>query len=193
MEIGENAYPGDDSEYNEVFLHLGQAYAILQQYPSAEEMFQRFLASEQRTTSPGALVRAVVGAELGRVYTDQHKYAAAEPLFLQSLKVVECERDKVPLSYALVQGYLGDYYMERSKWQDAEVQYRSALTMRIAVLGENAPDVAATLIGLSKALRKLHRKKEADAYMAQASSIIAFQKNPAYTKETIDVRTFRQK
>jgi uncharacterized protein HemY len=139
------------------------------------------------------VVRAVVSAELARVYTDQQKYAVAEPLFLESLQAVECERDKVPLSYALVQGYLGDYYMERSKWQDAEVQYRSALKMRLAALGDNAPDVAASMIALSKALRKLHRKKEAEQYMAQVSSILAFQKNPAYRNQTIDVRAFRQK
>ena len=193
IEIGEKAYPGQERNYDEVFLHLGQVYAITHDYGSAEAMFQRFLAIDKQAIGPSAAIRAVATAEIARIYTDEHKYGNAELLFSQSLQMMESERNKVPLSYSLIQSYLGDYYMERSRWRDAEKQYRNALQMRIAMLGEHASDVAASMVSLSKALRKLHRKKEANQYLAQASSIAAVQQNPVYRAETIDVRAFREK
>ncbi len=176
--IGDKVYAGEESKYGEVFLHLGQLYAILRDNQSAENMFQRVLAMHEQTTRPNASVRAVVIAELARIDTDQHKYGDAEGLFNRSIQLLESERDKVPLSYSLVRSYFGDYYMDRSRWRDAEAQYRSALTMRTAMLGENAVDVATSMFSLSKALRKLHRKKEADQYLAQAVAIAASQKSP---------------
>lgn len=193
LAIGDKVYAGEESKYGEVFLHLGQLYAVLRDNQSAENMFQRVLAMHEQTTQSNASVRAVVIAELARIDTDRHKYGDAERLFSKSIQLLESERDKVPLSYSLVRSYFGDYYMDRSRWQDAETQYRSALTMRTAMLGENAADVAASMFSLSKALRKLHRKKEADQYLAQAVAIAASQKRPFYEKDTIDVRAFRQK
>lgn len=193
LEIGEKSYIGQEGKYDEVFLHIGQLYSILHEYQSAENMFQRFLAVEKQMIRTNMSVRAVVTAELARIYTDEHKYADAESLFSKSIQLLDSERDKVPLSYSLVQSYFGDYYMERSKWRDAEAQYRSALKMRTAMLGDNATDVATSMFSLSKALRKLHRKKEADQYMAQAVAIAASQKIGLYRADTIDVRAFRQK
>jgi len=60
-----------------------------------------------------------------------------------------------------------------------------------AMLVEDAPDVAASMLALSKTLGKLHRKKEAEQYRAQALSIVASRKNPAYSGDTIDIRAFR--
>jgi len=83
--------------------------------------------------------------------------------------------------------------MERSRWKDAEAQYRGALKLRTTMLGENSTDVATSMFSLSKALRKLHRKKEADQYFAQAVAIVASQKNPSYKMDTVDVRSFHPK
>ncbi len=193
VDIGESAYIGQEGKFDEVFLHLGQLYGILRDYGSAENMFQRFLAVDKQMVRTDASVRAVVTAELARIYTDQHKFADAESLFNKSMALLQSERDKVPLSYSLVQSYLGDYYMERSRWRDAEEQYRSALKLRTAMLGQNATDVATSMFSLSKALGKLHRKKEAEQYLAQALSIVASQKNGFSPDATVDIRAFREK
>jgi tetratricopeptide (TPR) repeat protein len=193
LEIGKEAYPGDEGKYGEVLLHLGQSYAVVGDDQPAKNMLQRFLATDNETAGPDGAVRAVATAELARIFTDQHKYTDAEPLFLQSIHILEGQPGQVPLSDALVHSYFGDYYMERSRWKDAEAQYRTALGLRSAMLGDNAPDVAASMFALSKALRKLHRKQEAKQYLARASAIMAFQKNPLYTGDTIDVRAFRGK
>jgi uncharacterized protein HemY len=113
-------------------------------------------------------------------------------LFSKSVQMIESERDKVPIAYSLIRSYLGDYYMARSKWSEAETQYRAALQLRQAMLGDNAPDVAASMLSLSKALAKLHKKKDAERYQSRASSIMASQKNPVYSRDTVDIRAFRQ-
>jgi tetratricopeptide (TPR) repeat protein len=192
LQIGGKAYPHDDSRYDEVFLHLGQAYSVVQDYRPAEEMFRRFLAIDRPRAGADAAIRAVATAELARIYMEQRRFVDAEPLFSKSVQMIESERNHVPVAYSLIRSYFGDYYMARSKWSEAETQYRSALKLREAMLGEDAPDVAASMLSLSKALGKLHRKKEAEQYQAQAASIVASQKNPAYRGDTVDVRAFRQ-
>ena len=48
LQIGETAYPHDDSKYEEVFLHLGQLYSIVEDFKSAEKMFDVFSRSKSR-------------------------------------------------------------------------------------------------------------------------------------------------
>ena len=192
LQIGKKAYPGDGFEYEEVFLHLGQAYATVGDERSAEEMFRSFLAIQKPVGTP-SVTEAVVRAELGKTYTNLQNFKQAEPLLLESVRMIEGIPGKVPLAHALILSYFGDYNMARAQWTDAEVQYRKALKMREDMLGESAPDVAASMLSLSKALRKLHRKQEAEQLLERASCIMVLQKNPVYTGGTIDVRALGQK
>jgi hypothetical protein len=76
-------------------------------------------------------------------------------------------------------------------WASADTEYEQALTMRENALGEH-PLVASTMVSRSQALRKLKRKKEANAYVARAQQIMSLANNAAFTNEnTIDVRSFR--
>lgn len=193
LQIGKEAYPGGGFQYEEVFLHLGQAYAAVGDEKSAEDMFRSFLAIKKPATEMQTVTEAVVKAELGKTYTSLQNFKEAEPLLLESVRMVEAMPGKVPLAQALILSYLGDYYMARSQWSDAEVQYRKALKMREEMQGETSPDVAASMVSLSKALRKLHRKQEAEQLMERASCIMVLQKNPAFTGNTIDVRSLGQK
>jgi uncharacterized protein HemY len=156
-------------------------------------MFRRLLAIEKPMAGADAAIRAVVTAEVARMYMERHRYGDAEPLFSKCFQMIESERTNVPVAYSLIQSYFGDYYMARSKWPEVEAQYRSALKLRQAKFGDDAPDVAASMLALSKALGKLHRKREAEQYRAQAMSIVASRKNPAYSGDTIDIRAFRQR
>ena len=126
-------------------------------------------------------------------YTNLQKFQEAEPLLVESIRMVESRPDKVPLAHALILSYFGDYYMARSQWPEAEIQYRKALKMREDMLGESAPDVASAMVSLSKALRKLHRKQEAEQLLERASCIMVLQKNPLYTGRSVDVRALAPK
>ena len=192
LQIGKKAYAGDGLQYEEVFLHLGQAYATAGDERSAEEMFRSFLAIQKPIGTPG-VTEAVVRAELGKTYTNLQNLKQAEPLLLESVRMIEATPGKVPLAHALILSYLGDYYMARGQWSDAEVQYRKALKMREDMLSESSPDVAASMVSLSKALRKLHRRPEAEQLLERASCIMVLQKNPVYTGGVVDVRALGQK
>ena len=81
--------------------------------------------------------------------------------------------------------------MLKSQWLAAEAEYQQAATMRENALGEH-PLVASSLFSLSKVLRKLKRKKEANQYVARAEQIMAMPGNAAFaSNNTIDVRAFR--
>jgi tetratricopeptide (TPR) repeat protein len=193
LRIGEKTYAGDSFQYQELFLHLGQAYTMTGDEKSAETMFRRFLAIRRPQVGLSVVTEAVVRAELARTYTNLQRFKEAEPLLLESVRVVESTPNKMPVAFALILSYFGDYYMARGRWAEAEVPYRKALKMREDTLGENAPDVAASMLSLSKALRKLHNKQEAEQLVERASCIMALQKDPLYTGHTIDVRALRQK
>jgi hypothetical protein len=63
--------------------------------------------------------------------------------------------------------------------------------MREHTLGEH-PLVASSLMLLSRAVRKLKRKKEANLYATRAEQIMSLPKNALYTEDnTVDVRSFR--
>ena len=192
LRIGEKAYPGDGFPYEEIFLHLGQAYATAGDEKSAEEAFRKFLAIH-RPDGMTTVTEAVVRAELAATYTHLRDFKQAEPLLLESVHMIQATPGEVPMAHALILSYFGDYYMARSQWSDAEIQYRKALAMREQMLGETAPDVAASMVSLSKALQKLHRKQEAEQLMERASCIMVLQKNPVYTGATIDIHSLERK
>ena len=192
LQIGEKVYPHNEDKYDEVLLHFGQLQSIIGEYKSAEDMLQRFLAVKKPLAGSDVAIRAVATAELARMYAQQHKYNDAEPLFSKSVQMIDSEPRQVPIANSLIRTYFGDYYMARSKWTEAEAQYRAALQLRQAMLGENAPDVALSMFALSKALTKLHKKDEAKEYQSRAASIIAAQKNAFFSADTIDVRALGQ-
>ena len=193
LRIGQRAYPGDAFPYEEIFLHLGQTYATAGDEKSAEEMFRRLLEIHKPAGGMTTVAEAVVRAELAATYTHLRDFKQAEPLLLESVRMIQSTPGDVPLAHALILSYFGDYYMARSQWADAEIQYRKALAMREQMLGETAPDVAASMVSLSKALQKLHRKQEAEQLLERASCIMVLQKNPVYTGGTVDIRSLNAK
>jgi hypothetical protein len=69
------------------------------------------------------------------------------------------------------------------------LQYREALNLQQRVLGKNNA-VAASMISLSKALKKLHLKDQARQLVAQAKAIAASEKTPL-RDQTVDVLALR--
>jgi tetratricopeptide (TPR) repeat protein len=165
-------------------------YAILGEYKPAEEFLKRSLAAHQDAQGFAAVARAVVQSELATVYGKTHRYSEADPLFQQALQVVDSVEHGVPVGCALVLSRSGDYEMSRHNWQAAESEYRRALKLREATVGDQ-PIVAASLTALSQALQKLHRKQEAKNCRERAAQILAVQKHPLNIGQTIDVRAFR--
>ncbi len=160
LEIGKSNYGPDGREYDNILVHFGQANALNGNYDAAAQMFRRYLAIEDRLSDVPITSRAVAAAELAHVYVLQHKYPQAQCWFDDALGILKKNPEDAPLMRSMVLSYLGDHYMAQQDWSNAQLQYRQALTMQQNVLGENHA-VAASMILLSKALRKLHSKDEA--------------------------------
>jgi tetratricopeptide (TPR) repeat protein len=189
LKISQEAYGGDVQQYTAILTHLGELYAGIGQYESAEDVFKRSLAGYEKAGAPSSVTHAVIMSQLGNVYTRLKRYSEAEPLFSRSIDIVNEDPHSAPLGNALVLSRAGDFYMTRHEWVAAERQYRRALNLRERVLGDH-PLVAASLASLSHALRKLSRKQEAKDDLARASQILAVQSEPVYTGETVDVRQY---
>ncbi|HEX4595273.1 MAG TPA: tetratricopeptide repeat protein [Bryobacteraceae bacterium] len=191
MNVAERTYGEDGVQYSALLLHLGQLYTEIHEYQSAEKVLERGLNVEQKIKGADEMDRGIMMSALGNVYLQQRKLARAEPLFEGSLTTLRDHCEALPLACAAVRTSLGDYYMLKSQWQAAKAAYEQALTVRENTLGEH-PLVASSLVLLSRALRKLKRKKEANAYVARAVQIMSLPKNAAYAGDnTIDVRSFR--
>jgi tetratricopeptide (TPR) repeat protein len=174
-----------------MLLHLGQMYSLLGEYSAAETMLQRSLAAKEKTSGSDPVDRAIIMSTLAEVYTKHRKLAEAEPLVLKSVEASNTSCSEAPISCAFIRSNLGDYYMAKGQWATAELEFERALKLRESTDGEH-PLVADSLLSLSRALRKLNRKKEAKTYQTRAGQILSSQRHPAYeASNTIDVRTFQ--
>jgi Tfp pilus assembly protein PilF len=191
LNIAERAYGENEVKYGSLLLHLGQMYSLLGNYPAAETMLQRSLAAKEKTSGSDPVDRAVIMSSLALAYAKHRKLAEAEPLVLKSVEASNTSCSEVPTACAFIRSNLGRYYMVTGHWAAAELEFERALQLREDTLGQH-PMVADSLLSLSRALRKLNRKKEARIYETRATEILASQRNPAYdTNNTIDVRSFQ--
>ena len=191
LTIAQNTFGENGLAYSALLLHLGQLYTELHEYRSAETILKQGLAAEQAVAGSDEMDLAIISSTLGNAYLQQRKLAEAEPLFVQTERELTGRCDMAPLACAAVRSYVGDFYMMKDQWQAAETEYESAFTMREKVLGDH-PLVASSLLSMSRALRRLRRKKEAKAFVAQAQRIMSLPNNLMFSKDnTIDVRAFR--
>ncbi len=192
LKIGESYYGPQAHQYDNVLMHLGQASVRIGDYKTAEDMLQRYISIEGQTSEPMNATRAMVISELAHLFTAQHKYSAAQALFEKAVVMVEGAREKAPLARSMVFSYFGDYLMAQGDWRGAEHGYRQALQLQQEVLGDTRA-VASSMERLSRALRKLHRKNEAEELMAEARRIWIAQPDLLYSRNTVDVQAFRQR
>ncbi len=189
LQIGQLNYGLDSPIYDTVLMHSGQAHALYGDYNAAAEMFRQFLAIEDRVSVRPTPTRSAAAAELAHIYTQLHKFSDARPWFDQALVPFQNNPDEAPLVHSMVLSYLGDFYMGQRDYNNAQLQYREALNLQQRVLGKNNA-VAASMISLSKALKKLHLKDQASQLVAQAKAIVASERTPL-RDQTVDVLALR--
>lgn len=187
LAIGQLVFGPDSPEYDTILIHFGQACDLSRDYDAAAEFFRRYISIEDRLPHGASPSRAVAAGELGHVYTELHKFDEARRWFEDSL--MNSNAVDMPLVYSMIVSYYGDYFMATSQWRDAETQYRKALAIQERVLGDNHA-VAASMILLAKALRKLHGKAEAKRLETRAQQILVDEKFPA-AQQTVDVLALR--
>jgi tetratricopeptide (TPR) repeat protein len=188
--IGEKSLGKESPTYDVVWLHMGHLYTSIGEYKAAEEALERFLSIEAKVMPRGSLAQGVALGELGNTYAHlKDRSQQAEPTLVRSLDMLRTIPGNVPLANALVGSYLGDYYMSQHRWSDAADQYQLVLETRQQLL-PNTELVADSMGALSKALEKLHRKDEAKRYKKQALAILSQQRNPLYSGNTVDVKSF---
>ncbi len=194
VEIAEQAYGRGSRKSFGLLLHLGQMYWLLGDFESAEEMLDRSRAAESEVVGSDPIDRALIMSLLADTYAHRQKHAEAESLATQAGEDAEKTCNATPLLCGTLHSVLGDYYMLTRQWAQAERQYTSALTLRQAVLGERHRLTAESLKSLSKAFRKLKRKKEARNLEAKATRIMASLRDPYLDgANTVDVRALRSR
>jgi tetratricopeptide (TPR) repeat protein len=189
LEIGKFNYGSNDSRYDNILIHFGQGAALFGDYQAAAQMFRRFLEIEDGLSNIRTTARAVAAGELAHVYLRLHKFSEARTWFDQAIGAFNSNPDEAPLVHSIILSYFGDFFMAQEDWSNAQLQYRQALSIQQKVLGESDA-VAASMISLSKALRKLHLKDEAKDLVARAKTIVAAEKNPVQD-QTVDVLALR--
>jgi tetratricopeptide (TPR) repeat protein len=191
LEIGEANYGPDGPEYDSILVHSGQASALRGNYEAAAGMFRRYLDIDERISKIPTPSRAVAAAELAHAYAQLHKFSEARTWFDEAAGIFNSNPDGAPLIQSMLFSYLGDFYMARADWSNAQLQYRKALSIQQRVLGENRA-VAACMISLSNALKKLRLKDEAKDLVARAKAIVSAQQNNALRAGTVDVMALRR-
>jgi len=190
LDIGQANFPGNEVPYRAVLTHLGQMYSRIGEYDSAGDFLQRSLAAHADPNDSATISQAVLRSELAAVYMHTKRVPDAESLFAQAMKVADAVGSKVPIATSLIVSRFGDFQMLRRRWSDAENCYRRALDLRLKVLGDHKM-VAESFFALSRALDKLHRKADARNCRDRAGQILAAQKTPDFTRQTVDVLSFR--
>ena len=132
----------------------------------------------------------MAAGELARVYTHFHKYAEAQASFAIATRIFNRNPSQMPLIYSMILSYLGDYYMALGDWANAQAQYGEALKIQGNILGDHRA-VAASMMSLSNALKKLHLKEEARDLMARAKKILLAEET-RFQENTVDVLALRR-
>lgn len=189
LDVRDATYGQDSADYDILLLHSGQASAIYHDYDTARQLLLRYIAIEDRASRAPSGSRAAAEAELGHVDVALHLLPEAQYWFDQAVTVFKRAPDKAPLVFSMVLSYRGDFYMAEKNWATAEGDYRRALAIRETVLGDNHAS-ASCMIALSRALEKLHRKREAKALTARANAIRSAESNPLQT-QVVDVQALR--
>jgi len=190
LKIAERAYGENGIEYGALLLHMGQMYSMIGDYSAAETMFQRGLAAHTKIAGADPLEHAILTSSLAMAYAKQRKLAEADPLILELTETIKADCSASPIACAFVRSNFGEYYMMKGEWRMAQTEFEQALKLREGTLGEHIL-VADSLMALSRAMRKVKRKKEAKIYEARAAQILA-SRNPLYDgRNTIDVRAFQ--
>jgi tetratricopeptide (TPR) repeat protein len=189
LQVRSANFGSDSAHYAFLLLHSGQARAVYGDYHRAEELFREYIAIEERGSPARSITGAVAAAELGHAEVVLHNWPEARHWLDQAMAVFNLVPHQTPLFYSMALSYRGDYDMARRNWSQAEQEFRRALEIRKRVLGDNRA-TAASMISLSGALRKLHRKPEAKEWIARAQAIMAADKNP-FQNQTVDVLALR--
>lgn len=190
LAIGSINFGPDSPKYANLLVHIAQASSTSGDYRTAEEMLRRYLAAEEAGVSTTPMGVAIAQGELGHVCTGLHKFSEAQSWLDQSLSVFRKYPDAAPLVQSMILTYMGDLSMAQSDWAGAGTHYRDALRLQQSVLGENNA-VAASMLSLSSALKKLHRNDEAKQFIVRANAIRAARKNPV-EEDTVDVLALRR-
>jgi len=190
LKIAERAYGENGIEYGALLLHMGQMYSMIGDYSAAETMFRRGLAAHTKIAGADPLEYAILTSSLAMAYAKQRKLAEADPLILELTETIKADCSASPLACSFVRSNFGEYYMMKGEWRMAQTEFEQALKLREDTLGDHIL-VADSLMALSRAMRKVKRKKEAKIYEARAAQILA-SRNPLYDgRNTIDVRAFQ--
>ncbi len=111
-------------------------------------------------------VAADLGA-LGSLYLSAGRLDDAERAYLKAIEIFTAEYE-----IAVVRGNLAHLQTRQGKLAAAEVNYRAALTGKIAALGDDHPDVAVTLHNLAVLLLDTGREDEGREFLLRAEALV---------------------
>jgi tetratricopeptide (TPR) repeat protein len=144
------------------------ALAVSGDKHAAAQVLHQFVASVDRS-DPTCPYLPVGLNRLGSLEQDQGHYESAETFYRRAIKVLETHSDDVELAHAL--NNLASAYLETGRAKQGEPFRRRSLELRIALFGENNPDVALAYGNFSADLFQEKKYAEAEALGRKALAI----------------------
>ncbi len=165
LAIGIQAFGPDDVRVSGVLSSLGDLARDQENYKDAERYFERALTAQKNSPMAAPPEVAESMDNLGDVYGLEGRFDDGERMLNQSLKLLEQTYGpsvQGRASYQKALNDLGNLYKDAGRFSDAETAFGRSLAAGRATLGEDHPNVAATMGNLATVLEQESRLTEAE-------------------------------
>ena len=141
------------------------------QYPEAEPLYQRALATREQTLGQSHPDTATSLNNLAVLYYHQGKYEQVEPLYRRAIAADEKTYGTDHPEVATDLNNLAELYRSQGKYEQAEPLYQRALAIREQALGQSHPDTATSLNNLAALYRNQGKYEQTEPLYQRALAI----------------------
>lgn len=160
----------DDPRVANISSCLGLAYQQGKQYESAERMFKRVIAiNEKAGASDASAWRAY--AQLAHLYASQKRYVEAEPLYEKAVALKGSQTQD--LNLAVLMYSLADDKLYQHKYAEAEAHYRKALSIEEAQVEKQTQQLAHVLSQLARVLSFQNKNDQVEPLFKRSLGLLA--------------------
>ncbi|WP_417912193.1 tetratricopeptide repeat protein [Candidatus Electronema sp. TJ] len=162
----------EDKELALVLDRLATLHQYQGDYKTAEPLFKRSLAIDEKNLGKNHPDVAASLNNLAGLYYSQGRYEDAEPLYKRSLEIKEKSLGKDHPDVATTLNNLAGLYESQGRYEDAEPLYKRDLAISEKSLGKDHPSVATTLNNLAGLYRAQVRYEDAEPLYKRALEIV---------------------
>ncbi len=173
LEIKKMKYGNEHETIASTYNNIGAVYRSKQDYPKALEYYIKSLDIRLQVFGEEHSITATSYNNVGEVYAQLKQFDKAIEYITKSLAIREKDiTSDSELSVASCYNNLGGTYQSMRNYPQALEYYTKSLAIRVKILGEDHPDLVATMVNIGNLYYAQRKFEQALSYIKPAIKII---------------------